>query len=355
MPNPRSITFNEAILEALDLALQDDKTILIGEGVPDPKAIFGTTKGLKEKYPTQVYDSPVSEAGVAGICIGAAIGGYKAIHTHQRMDFSLYAMDQIVNNAAKWHSMFGGNSRSVNTTTRMVIGRGWGQGNQHSQNLAALYAHIPGLKVFMPSDAIQAKGLLLQAIKDPNPVIFLEHKWLQNKQDIVPKGYYLSDTEPETTKTKHAQLTLVSWGYAYQESRLAATYLTTKGIPTELVCMKQLNPINMEPILASLVNTGALCVVDDAWYSGSIAGDIIARCSESMRMDKKPIRVCYPDFPSPSTQGLTKYYYNTALDIVKKISTGWGRNIPTDMLEKEMSGRPLHDVDPYSGVVTSAI
>jgi len=350
----RELTFNQAILEATAIALQNKDTILIGEGVPDPKAIFGTTKGLKEKYPNQVFDSPVSEAGVTGICIGASLNGMRVIQTHQRIDFSLYAMDQIVNNAAKWMSMFSGNNGSVNLTVRMIIGRGWGQGNQHSQNLAHIYASIPGLKVVMPSNPVDAKGLFLKAIADPNPVIFLEHKWLQQLKDYVPPVHYETDFQPQSYG-KGKDLTIVSWGYAFRECMLAAKYLENYGISTTLIDLRCLNPINHEPILASLATTGALLVVDDAWYQASLGAHIIAHAVENMTLDKKPIRINYPNYPSPSTHALTDRYYSTALDIVRTISSKWARNIPLDDLEAHIAKRPPHDVDPYSRTITSAI
>ena len=160
--NKRKIRFFEAIREAIGQSMEkDDSVFVIGEGVPDPKGIFGTTLGLQEKYGTnRVLDMPVSENGMTGVCIGAALTGLRPILIHQRLDFSLLSLDQIINNAAKWHYMFGGRL-SVPLVIRLIIGQGWGQGAQHSQNLQALFAHIPGLKVVMPSNAYDAKGLLI--------------------------------------------------------------------------------------------------------------------------------------------------------------------------------------------------
>ncbi len=174
-------TFANEVRDALDHALATDPSVLVfGLGVPDPKGVFGTTLGLQEKYgEKRVFDTPTSENALTGIAVGAALAGMKPVYTHQRLDFALLSMDQIVNNAAKWHFMFGG-QRSVPITIRMILGRGWGQGPTHSQNLQAWFAHIPGLKVVMPALASDVKGLLLASIQDPNPVIFLEHRWLHN-------------------------------------------------------------------------------------------------------------------------------------------------------------------------------
>lgn len=347
----RELTFIEAILEAQRIALKDERVILIGEGVPDPKHIFGTTKGLKDEFPTRVFDSPVSEAGVTGICIGAAVNGLKPIMTHQRMDFSLYAMDQIVNNAAKWYSMFGG-QRPVPMVIRMIIGRGWGQGNQHSQNLAALYAHIPGLKVVMPSNPTDAKGLFLQAVMDRNPVIFLEHKWLQNMKWNVPHSSYTTPFRPTLSLTsRDSKLTIVSWGYAHHEAYKAAKALQLMNLGVDLIDLKCLKPIEWEPILKSASHTQKLMVVDDAWKTGSIASEIVATVVESTTLSTPPVRICYPDHASPSTNGLSKYFYRgakeiyeEALKMVGKTGSDYRDPLPT-----------LHDVDPFTGKVTSAI
>src|SRR3989344_8027985 len=166
----RQLKYFEAIREAIEQCMEENKNVfIIGEGVPDPKGIFGTTLGLKQKFgDKRVLDMPLSENGLTGVCIGAALTGLRPILTHQRLDFSLLSIDQIINNAANWHYMFGGQLK-VPLVIRMIIGRGWGQGAQHSQNLQALFAHIPGLKVVMPSQPHNAKGLLMASIADPNP------------------------------------------------------------------------------------------------------------------------------------------------------------------------------------------
>ena len=178
---PRQLKFYEAIREATDQKMAQDPNIyLMGLGVPDPKGIFGTTSGLAEKYgPNRVMDMPTSENAMTGIAIGSAILGMRPIMTHQRVDFFILALDQLINNAAKWHYMFGGQMK-VPLVIRLIIGRGWGQGPQHSQSLHSFFAHVPGLKVVMPSTPQDAKGLLISAIEDDNPVVYLEHRWLHN-------------------------------------------------------------------------------------------------------------------------------------------------------------------------------
>ena len=184
----RRITFSEAIREATVQAMDGDDTVLaLGLGVTDPKGVFGTTLGLKERFGEErAYDIPVSENAVTGICVGLAISGFRPILSHQRADFMLMSMDQIINNVAKWNYMFGGQD-SVPLVIRTIVGRGWGQGPQHSQNFQAMFAQVPGLKVVSPTTPYQAKGLMAAAIEDPDPVIFVEHRWLHGQVGDVPE------------------------------------------------------------------------------------------------------------------------------------------------------------------------
>ena len=185
----REVSFAEAVREAQDNCLEKfNESYLMGLGVPDPKGIFGTTLGLQNKHGKErVFDIPLSENAMTGVAVGSAITGLRPILTHQRIDFALVSIDQIVNQAAKWHYMFNGTMK-VPMVIRMIIGRGWGQGPQHSQSLHAWFAHIPGLKVIIPSNPYDAKGMLISAIEDDNPVIFLEHRWLHSMKGFVPEN-----------------------------------------------------------------------------------------------------------------------------------------------------------------------
>jgi acetoin:2,6-dichlorophenolindophenol oxidoreductase subunit beta len=333
----RLLTFKEAIREAQEQALANDRSVfVIGEGVPDPKACFGTTAGLKEKFPNQVFDMPISENGLTGVCIGAAINGLKPILVHQRIDFSLYSMDQLVNNAAKWYSMFGGQS-SVPMVVRMIVGRGWGQGNQHSQNLTSMFAHIPGLKVVCPSNAWVAKGLLLQAIKDPNPVIFIEHRWLYDTTSDVPASYWSSINDAHVLPGE--DITVVASGHAYREVFQAREWLAEdEGIHFELIDLRVIKPIPYYVIHESAKKTGKLLVVDDCWKTCGLAGEIIAEVV-CRNPDVRCQRITYPDYPSASSPYLARYYYNNAGRIANAILS---------ILERKghcyRSRGPAHDV-----------
>jgi len=236
----KEITFSEAILEGLDQAMERDRrVVLVGEGVPDPKAIFGTTSGLRQKYGNRrIFDMPLSENGMTGICIGAALSGMRPVMVHQRIDFALLAMDQLVNNAAKWHYMFDGKV-SVPLVVRMIIGRGWGQGPQHSQSLHAMFAQVPGLKVVMPTTACDAKGMLIAAIEDENPVLFIEHRWLHHIKDTVPEDYYRVSLDHAGVLREGSDLTVAAFSYMTVEALIAAKLLMTfMGISLEVLDMR---------------------------------------------------------------------------------------------------------------------
>lgn len=342
----RIITFKEAILEAQETCLKtDDSVILIGEGVPDPKAIFGTTAGLKEKFPLRVFDSPISENGVTGICIGAAINGTRPILVHQRIDFSLYSADQIINVAAKWFSMFGG-QKSVPLVIRMIVGRGWGQGNQHSQNLTSLYAHVPGLKIVCPSTALDAKGLLIAAVYDPNPVLFIEHRWLHETTSQVPDVFYeIKIGEAFYAYTPDPDITIVASGHAAKESRYAIQYLEKNNVKVDFIDLRTIKPLDMQTIKLSVARSRRLLVVEDGWAFGGIAAEIIAQIAEDPSMDlrSRPTRVSYPNFPSASSPYLTHNYYPGPFEIAQAVYSQIGLHGGLDELKSYQAAR-THDV-----------
>ena len=279
----RNLSFAEAIREALDQAMHhDDRVIVIGEGVPDPKAIFNTTAGLYKKYGnTRVFDMPLAENGVTGICIGAALAGMRPVMVHQRIDFALLAMDQLVNNAAKWHYMFDGKA-SVPLVVRMIVGRGWGQGPQHSQSLQAMFAQVPGLKVIMPMSAHDAKGMLISAIEDDGPVLFIEHRWLHHVRDSVPENYYRVPLDKARVLHAGNTVTVAAFSYMALESLVAAKALkSAMGIDIDVLDMRSIRPLDIDAVIKSIRKTGRLIVADTASRTGSISGELIAQVVES--------------------------------------------------------------------------
>ena len=240
----RQLKFSEAILEATDQKMaQDSNVYIMGLGVPDPKGIFGTTSGLSAKYGSdRVMDMPTSENAMTGIAIGTAILGMRPIMTHQRVDFFLLALDQLINNAAKWHYMFG-NQMKVPLVIRLIIGRGWGQGPQHSQSLHSFFAHIPRLKVVMPATPYDAKGLHISAIEDDNPVIYLEHRWLHGIFGEVPLEPYTVPIGEAKIVQGGKDITIVAASHMVLEAYRAAKWLQEDGINVEIIDLRSIQPL----------------------------------------------------------------------------------------------------------------
>ncbi len=346
----RLIRFTEAIREAIDQSMKiDSRVFVIGEGVPDPKGIFGTTLGLREKYGKErVLDMPLSENALTGVCIGAATQGLRPILTHQRIDFALLSMDQIINNAAKWHYMFNGVYK-IPLVIKMTIGMGWGQGAQHSQNLQALFSHIPGLKVVMPSTAYDAKGLMIASIKDNNPVIYIEHRWLHNTLGDVPEEPYEVPLGKVKIVREGKDLTIVSTSYMTLEALKAANLLKEQGVFIEVIDVRTLKPLDIETVISSVKKTGHLLAIDSGHSFGGYASEIISQVSELAFTNLKsgPKKISPPDIPTPSSPGLTKFYYPRYPDIIRKISLILGKelivpdimeNIPLDVPDSTFTG-----------------
>jgi pyruvate dehydrogenase E1 component beta subunit len=316
----RQLKFSEAIREATDQAMERDPSVyIVGLGVPDPKGIFGTTLGLQEKFgAARVQDMPLSENAMTGIVLGSALVGMRPIITHQRMDFALVAMEQMVNQAAKWHYMFGGKAK-VPMVVRMIVGRGWGQGPQHSQSLQAWFAHIPGLKVVMPTSAHDAKGLLAAAVEDNNPVIFIEHRWLNNIADDVPEEYYTVPLSKARVMREGSDVTIVGTSYMALESLRAANILDKEGVSAEVIDLRTIRPWDTETVLASVRKTGRLIVADTGGAAFGVSAEIVATVLENEFVSIKgaPVRIALPDHPCPTSPALSSYYYSQAGHIVR--------------------------------------
>jgi len=341
-----AISFAQAINEALALALeQDPGVICYGLGATDPKGIFGTTLKLRERFGgNRVFDMPTSENAMTGVAVGAALAGLRPVMTHQRLDFFLLALDQLVNAAAKWHYMFGG-KQSVPITIRLIVGRGWGQGPTHSQNLQSWFAHIPGLKVVMPTTADDAKGLLLESIFDPNPVVFIEHRWLHNSVADVPSGDHRVPIGRLRTMRTGSDVTIVSMSYMTIEAMHAADFLARRfGVNAEVLDLRTIRPIDWQGIFESVGRTGRLLVLDSGFTTGSVAGEVIARVSMDLFNDLlvPPRRLAMPDIPEPTSPALTKGFYVRAGDVVNAALGLLGKsNISVD---DEMPEPVPHDV-----------
>lgn len=322
MLSERVVSSAEAIREALAMSLRErDDVYVMGEGVADPGGIFGTTKGLVDEFgPERIVEMPVAENGLTGIAIGSALMGMHPVMTHQRVDFALLCLEQIINAAAKSHYVTGGRHR-VPMTVRMVIGRGWGQGPQHSQSLETLFTYIPGLKVVMPSTPHEFKGLLLAAIADDNPVIFLEHRWLHYVTGAVPEEHYTLPLTGSRIVAEGSRATVVATSYMVLEAMRAAQALGDVGCPIEVIDLRMLRPLNMQPIIDSVRKTGRLVMCDTGWRQFGVGAEVIASIAEhALDALKQPVvRIGLPDHPTPSSVALAEVYYPDSADIVEAI------------------------------------
>ena len=308
---------------------KDPRVYVLGLGVSDPIGVFGTTKGLAEKYGSgRVFDMPVAENAMTGVALGSALVGMRPVMTHMRQEFAMLAIDQIVNQAAKWHYMFGGQS-AVAMVLRIIVGRGWGQGPQHSQSLHSWFSHIPGLKVVMPATPHDAKGLLIASIEDDSPVVFIEHRWLYNIHGLVPEGVYRVPLGEPHVLREGTDATVVASSYMTLEAGKAAERLAAEGIEVEVVDLRTLSPLNEAPILESVRKTGRLVMCDHATATAGFAAEIIARVSEKAlnTLKSPPVRVTLPDCPTPTTRALSNYFYPTVGHIVAAVKQTLGRPV----------------------------
>lgn len=307
----RVLNYAEAIRDGLYTALkQDPQVFLMGQDVDAPGGMFGTTRNLQEEFGSdRVFDNPLSEASLMGIAMGAALAGKHPIYFHNRPDFLLLAMDQLVNHAAKWHYMFGG-AVNVPLVVWACVGKGWGSAAQHSQALQGLFM-IPGLKLVMPSTGYDAKGLLLAAVADPNPVIIIEHRSNFSQKGYVPEGNYTVPIGKGIIRRVGTDITVVVTSHLVLETFYAAQELSKEGIEVEIVDLRTLNPMDEKIILDSVFKTGHLLVTDTGWKTGGITAEISAMVAEKgFTYLKAPIkRLAAPDLPTPAGYTLEEAYY----------------------------------------------
>ncbi len=337
----RELTYAQALNEALVQAMDaDSKVFVIGLEVDGERGIFGTTRAAALKYPNRVFDSPLSEAGITGWGTGAALAGMRPVMVHARVDFLLLAMDQIANHAAKWRYMSGGAYR-VPWVIRTIIGRGKGQGAQHAQALHALFAHIPGLKVVMPSNAYDAKGLLAASIKDNDPVVFIEHRWLFDHKEIVPEEPYELPLGQAKIVCSGTKATIIAVSYMVYEAKIAASFLAREGIDVEIVDLRTVQPLDKETIIKSAIKTGRVVIADVGGKEFGISAEISALINEEAfgALLSPVLRIGLPHESIPCAAHLEKAYYPGARDIVLAVYKTMGRadisvDIPEELEEK---------------------
>ncbi|MBI5787364.1 MAG: alpha-ketoacid dehydrogenase subunit beta [Candidatus Schekmanbacteria bacterium] len=318
----RGISYREAIREAQRQMMEkDERVFILGEGVDDPGGIFGTTSGLGERFGQErVMDVAIAENGITGVAIGAAMAGMKPVFVHMRMDFLPMCMDQIFNHAAKWYYMTGG-AVNVPIVIRSIIGRGWGSAAQHSQALHALFTHIPGLKVAIPSTPYDAKGLLIGALEDGNPVMFVEHRWVYDYVGYVPEEIYKIPLGKGVIRKPGRDITIVAISQMVYEAMKAAKVLAAEGIDVEVIDPRSLKPLDEELIFESVKKTGHLLIADVACKTGGVGAEIACRVCESvLEYLKAPVaRVNFPDVPTPCSPVLEEAFYPSSTDIINSI------------------------------------
>lgn len=315
----RTLSFADAIREAHAQLLQSDpRVFIIGQGVWSPWYAGRSLKDLDKEFGRdRVIDSPVSENATTGAAIGAAMAGMRPIVFHPRMDFMLLATDTIINQAANWSYIFAGQV-PVPVTVRATIARGGEQGAQHSQALQAIYAHIPGLKVVMPSTPYDAKGLLIAAVNDDNPVMYIDDRWSYDDTGEVPEEMYEVPLGKAAVRRHGKDVTIVATSTMSPLSLKAAAELASRGIDAEVIDLRTIKPWDKQTVYASVRRTGRLMVVDAAWAACGVSAEIAASaaCEAFESLKASIIRVTLPELPAPTSIVLEKSYYLQIGDIV---------------------------------------
>lgn len=318
----RWLNYNEAIHEALDIALGlDPNVFILGQDVDAPTAMFGTTRDFHKKYgPDRCFDTPLAEAGMTGIAIGAAMAGMRPVYMHNRPDFFFLCSDQLINAASKWHFMFNG-AVNVPMVIWACIGRGWGSGAQHSQSLEGVFMQFPGLKFVMPSSAYDAKGLMLAAIADPNPVMIIEHRHNFKYKGRVPEDAYTVPIGKGIVRREGADVSVVAISQMAILAQQAAEDLAKEDIDVEVVDLRSLRPLDEDIILKSVRKTGRLVVADTGWKRGGVSAEVMAIAMEhAFESMKGPARrVNCADCPTPSGYSLEEAFYADKGDIIAAV------------------------------------
>ena len=320
----RKISMKQAINEALDLEMRRDPTVIVlgedivgGAGAPGEidawGGVLGVTKGLHAKHGNRLMDTPLSESAYIGAAIGAAACGMRPVAELMFLDFMGVCFDQILNQAAKFKYMFGGKAKTP-VVIRAMVGAGFRAAAQHSQMLTPMFTHVPGLKVVCPSDAYDAKGLLIQAIRDDDPVIFCEHKALYGTECDVPAESYAIPFGEANVVREGKDVTIVSYGLTVHRALEAAETLAKTGVQAEVIDLRTLSPIDWDTVIESVETTGRLVVVDEANPRCSIAGDIAAHVAQNAfgALKAAPQMVTAPHTPVPFSPVLEDLYIPSA-------------------------------------------
>lgn len=317
----RIISYAQALQEALHLSMKEDPNVIVlGQGVDDPMAMFGVSQGLKESFGgDRVFDTPVAEESITGICAGAAMNGLRPVYMHNRPDFLLLTFNQLVSHASKFHFMDNGET-NVPMVVWSAIGRGWGAGAQHTQAIHGMLLGVPGLKILLPSTPYDAKGLMLSAIRDNNPVLIFEHRWLMRNKAHVPAEKYFIPIGKGVYRQRGKNLTIVGVSHTLSLAMKAMEQLSSTDLSADIIDLRSVKPIDEEIILESVKKTGRLLVVDTAWQMGGLCAEVSSIVADKGFSDlKAPIKkIGFPDIPTPAGHILENYYYPD-IEKIKKV------------------------------------
>jgi pyruvate dehydrogenase E1 component beta subunit len=319
----RTLTYAQAMREGFAQLLESDpRVFVIGQGVWSPWYAGSSLKDLDMQFGRdRIVDSPVSENATTAAAIGAALAGMRPIVFHPRMDFMLLAVDPIVNQAANWSYIFAGQV-PVPLVIRASINRGGEQGAQHSQALQAFFMHVPGVKVVMPATAYDAKGLLVAAVRDGNPVMYIDDRWLYEESGEVPEELYEVPIGSAAIRRMGTDVSIIATSYMASRAVAAARLLERQGIDTEVIDLRSISPWDRDRVLSSVRKTGCAVIADAAWKSCGVAAEIAASIAEEWDEDVSPsiARVCLPDVPAPTSAPLEKAYYPDSDSIVLAVN-----------------------------------
>lgn len=318
----RTIQFREAICEAMSEEMRRDESIyLIGEEVAEYNGAYKASKGMLDEFgPKRVIDAPIAELGFAGIGVGSAMNGNRPIVEFMTFNFSLVGIDQIINNAAKMRQMSGGQF-NIPIVFRGPTASAGQLGATHSQAFENWYANVPGLKVIVPSNVYDAKGLLKAAIRDNDPVIFMESEQMYGDKGEVPEGDYVLPIGVADIKREGSDVTIVSFGKIIKEAYKAADELAKEGISCEIIDLRTIRPLDIETILKSVQKTNRLVILEEAWPFGSISSEISYQVQERAfdHLDAPIQRLTTADTPAPYSPLLLQEWLPNAQDVVKAV------------------------------------
>lgn len=326
----RKISYGKALNEAMIQEMERDQTVFVyGIGVQDHKEIFGTTEDIVKKFgPERCVETPLAEESMTGLALGAAINGLRPIQVHIRVDFLLLAMNQLVNMVSSFRYGAGG-AIGAPLVIRAIVGRGWGQGFQHSKSMHATFAHIPGLKVVLPSTPADAKGLLIASIRDNDPVVFIEHRWLYWQEGEVLETPFVIPLGKGNIVREGTDLTIVATSWLTVEAVHAATILQQHGVSVEIIDPRCIVPLDKDLIIASVKKTGRCLVADNDWIYCGFAAEIAAMVSEECfgSLVSPVRRIGFAQTPCPTARHLENAFYPNAETIVRCAETMMGLDV----------------------------